>query len=146
MNCQRHEEGLLLLAHNAATPLQRWRLRRHLDTCPDCQARLQRLQRTSLALAEGIRRGGDLPAWRLPALSAALPLRPQRLPSAPLLIAAAAAAAGLATVGYEAYRMAYPPQPACKTGILVASPPPVAAQQKASSLPPGRRYLRRVVP
>lgn len=139
MNCRRHEEGLLLLVHNAAGPLRSWWLRRHLKTCVACQARYAQLRSASHALAAGVRRDTGLPAWRPPAAPtvsarAAILGRPI---SVPLVLAAAAATAGAAAAAYRVYTVLNPPPVACPTPI-VATPPPIARQSGGVSDRPHR--------
>ena len=137
MNCQRYETGLLLLVHQAAGPIQTWWLRRHLKTCIACQARYAQMRSASIALADGIRGGSDLPPWRPPigatsSARAALWLRPI---AAPTLLAGAAAVAGAAAIGYQVYVALNPPPVACPTPI-VATPPPIAQEYgKAAGRP-----------
>lgn len=55
MTCEERDADLLLLTHNALSPGSRLSTMMHLQRCPGCRERLERLQQVSALVAERLR-------------------------------------------------------------------------------------------
>ena len=69
---ERHEQDLLLFAHNGLPTPHRWLMEAHLRICPRCREERDRLLSVSRLMAGAVRADAGLPPWR-----------PQAIPSGP---------------------------------------------------------------